>query len=143
MLPDIADLTVLTARALPPFGYHIVLTAGGRLVELHAAMTATWRPDWVFDAFADDQALHIAFPPSYVQAGSGVTTLHRRGQSQIFGPATHNGYEGEWRAIAGIVAGRQAPPPLSTLIDDLRFALQLADDAAARVRGTDRIEVTA
>ena len=142
MLPDIDDLTVLTARALQPFGYHIVLTAGAKLIELHAAMTATWRPDWVFEAFADDQALHIDFPPSYVQAGSGVTTLQRAGRSQVFGPATHNGYEGEWRAIADIVFGRQAPPALSTLIDDLRFALRLADAAAARVRSSDRIEVS-
>ena len=60
-----------------------------------------------------------------------MTTLRDPDRSEVFGPATHNGYEGEWRAIADIVCGRQRPTALATLIDDLRFALQLADDAAA------------
>ena len=67
-------------RASPPLGYQIVLTAGGKRIELHAAMTATWRPDWALEAFSDELALHIEFPPSYVHAGSGVTTIRTAGR---------------------------------------------------------------
>ena len=75
LLPRFDDLHVLSAHALAPFGYQIVLTAGGKTVELHAAMTATWRPDWVLEAFSDHRALRVEFSPSYVHAGSGVTTI--------------------------------------------------------------------
>ena len=64
LLPRFDDVEVLSAHASAPLGYHIVLTAGGKRIELHAAMTATWRPDWVLEAFSDDQALRIEFSPS-------------------------------------------------------------------------------
>jgi len=134
LLPRFDDVTVLSADALKPFGYQIVLTAGGKLIELHAAMTATWRPEWTLEAFSDDQALRIEFSPSYVHAGSATTAIQRAGQTRTFGPVGHNGYEGEWRTIAAIVRGEQAAPDLATLIDDLRFAIAIADEAAQVVR---------
>ena len=48
----------------------------------------------------------------------------------MFGPESHNGYEGEWRDLAAIVRGEQKAPPTQALIDDLRFAIMLADAAA-------------
>jgi myo-inositol 2-dehydrogenase / D-chiro-inositol 1-dehydrogenase len=137
------DLAVLSAHALQPFGYQIVLTVGGKLVELHAAMTATWRPEWVLEAFSDDQSLRVEFSPSYVHAGSGVSTHRSGGRAATFGPAPSNGYEGEWREIHGIVHGHRAPPEMSTLIDDLSFALTLAAAAAASVRSSRPMEVSA
>jgi predicted dehydrogenase len=143
LLPRFDDLVVLRAHALQPFGYQIVLTAGGKLVELHAAMTSTWRPEWVLEAFSDDQSLRVEFSPSYVHAGSAVSTLRAGTRATTFGPAPHNGYEGEWRDIHDIVRGHQAPPDLSSVIDDLSFALILADAAAASVRSSRPMQVSA
>jgi len=143
LLPRFDDLAVLSAHAWRPFGYQIVLTAGGKLVELHAAVTATWRPDWSLEAVSDDLALRTEFPPSYVHAGSATTSLYRADQSRTFGPVSHNGYEGEWRHLAGVVRGEHAPPDLTTLIDDLRFAIAVADQATQLVRSGDVAKVSA
>ena len=134
LLPRFDDLVVHSANALAPFGYQIVLTAGGRRVVLHATMSATWQPQWVLEAHSDHRALHVEFPPSYVHAGSAVATLRTATSSQTWGPATHNGYEGEWRDIAAIVRGEKGPPPTADLIDDLRFAIAIADAAANLIR---------
>lgn len=134
LLPDHRDLQVLSAHVVAPFGYQIVAVAGGRRLELHAVMSATWRPEWLFEAVAPDRVARIQFTPSYVHAGSGVATLHTPGRAVTYGPATHNGYEGEWRAIAAIVRGEQPVPPVQPLVDDLSFAVALADAAAAAVR---------
>lgn len=142
-LPSFDDLTVLSARSLTPFGYEIVLTAGGRRVELHALMSETWQPAWHLQAFAPDQILSIEFTPSYVQAGSAVSRLHRGGATTVFGPFDSNGYEAEWRELHEIVSGEVPARATEPLIDDLRFALVLADAAADAVRTSQRVEVLA
>jgi myo-inositol 2-dehydrogenase / D-chiro-inositol 1-dehydrogenase len=134
LLPRIDDLEVQAAVPLFPFGYQILATAGGRRIELHGAVTATWQPSWVFEAYSDDQVLEAEFTPSYVQAGSAVSTLRSPAETRTFGPAPFNGYEGEWREIAAIVNDQAPAPDLAGLIDDLRFALALADQAARIVR---------
>jgi predicted dehydrogenase len=118
-LPHFAELTILSATPIAPFGYRIMLTVAGKRVELHAAMTATWEPAWVFEAFGDNQALHVEF-----------------------GPYAHNGYEGEWRRIAEIATG--ASPALDTdaLIDDLRFAIDIAGGAADLIRTRHSVGVS-
>lgn len=135
-LPRFDDVEVLRAHVIAPFGYQIVLIAGGKRIELHAAVTATWNPDWTLEVFSDDQTLHIQFSPSYVQAGSGVTTIRSAGTASVFGPKTANGYEGEWGDLAAIVRGEQEAPASQALIDDLRFAILLADAATQSVRRT-------
>ncbi len=143
LLPRFDDVKVLRAHVIAPLGYQVVLTAGGKRIQLHAAMTATWRPDWALEAFSNELALHIEFPPSYVHAGSGVTTIRTARRASVFGPESHNGYEGEWRDLAAIVRGEQKAPPTQALIDDLRFAIMLADTAAESIRCTDAKQAVA
>ncbi|GAB2586443.1 hypothetical protein GCM10009593_26860 [Microlunatus antarcticus] len=143
MLPSFDDLVVHSAHPLTPFGYQIVLTAGGKRVVLHAAMSATWKPEWVLEAWSDSSALHLEFSPSYVHAGSAVATLRSAESSQTWGPATHNGYEGEWREITAIVRDGKAPPRTAELIDDLRFAVAVADASALLIRSGQRERVLA
>ena len=139
LVPRFDDLVVHSAYALAPFGFQIVLTAGAKRIELHATMPANpWRPEWVLEAYSDDQALRVEFSPSFVQAGSAVATLHTAESSQTWGPAPSNGYEGEWRALAAIARGRQTPPSIEDLIDDLRFALAIGDASADVVRAHGR-----
>jgi predicted dehydrogenase len=136
-VPDFADLEVLRAEAVRPFGYVVLVRAGGRTIELTAQVasgaTAVWKPDWTFEAVGPDSALAVTFTPSYVQAGSAVAELTAGGRTQAAGPFGHNGYEGEWRRIAGIVGGTEHAPAASELIDDLRFALAIVDGARAHV----------
>lgn len=132
-VPSFDDLAVLHASRVNPFGYVFVLRAGGRTIELTAAMNNTWMPDWAFKAIGPDSALKVPFTPSYVQAGSAVAEFQRDGRRTIVGPLTHNGYEGEWRRIADIVNGAASAPALETLIDDLTFALAIASGARTYV----------
>jgi myo-inositol 2-dehydrogenase/D-chiro-inositol 1-dehydrogenase len=134
LLPRFHDLVVHSAYGIAPFGYQIVLTAAGKQVVLHAAVSATWQPEWVLEVYSDDQVLKVAFSPSYVHAGSAVATLRTGESCQTWGPATYNGYEGEWRDVAAIVRGELSSPDTGELIDDLRFAIAVADAAADLIR---------
>lgn len=129
--PDFKDIEVLEARHVRPFGYVISLRTPTRTIELRAAMNNTWKPEWSFEAFSDDAALRINFTPSYVQAGSAVATFSRGSGTTVHGPFEHNGYEGEWRELAALATGAKQPPAAQTLIDDLTFALDIADATVA------------
>ena len=148
--PDFAQIEVLQARHVRPFGYVISLRTPTRTIELRAAMNSTWKPEWSFEAIADDSALRIDFTPSYVQAGSAVATLTSRNGTETgrFGPFGHNGYEGEWRELAAMARGTRQAPPARTLIDDLTFALDIADAtvvsvAAGHAGATEKAGATA
>ncbi|MCA4134369.1 Gfo/Idh/MocA family protein [Arthrobacter sp. M4] len=125
--PDFEDIEVLQARHVRLFGYVISLRTGTRTIELRAAMNQTWKPEWTFEAISDNEALRIEFTPSYVHAGSAVATFTRGGETVSYGPFDHNGYEGEWRELAELARGTKQPPSAQTLIDDLTFALVIAD----------------
>ncbi len=125
--PDFLDFEVLTARHVRPFGYVISLRCGDRIIELRAAMNKTWKPEWAFEAISDDAALRVDFTPSYVQAGSAVATITRGATSTTYGPFEHNGYEGEWRELAQLALGTNQPPSAESLINDLTFAIAIAD----------------
>lgn len=131
-LPNANALQIDSATVLKPFGYSIMGTADGRTVQLLGRMHAHWQPAWELEVFSDDIALHIEFTPSYVHAGSAVATLtYADGTSRRFGPFNHNGYEGEWRALHDLIGGNEtAAPSGTTLIDDLTFALLVADNAS-------------
>ncbi|WP_284985353.1 Gfo/Idh/MocA family oxidoreductase [Arthrobacter sp. fls2-241-R2A-172] len=129
--PDFKDIEVLEARHVRPFGYVISLRTPTRTIELRAAMNNTWKPEWSFEAISDAAALHIDFTPSYVQAGSATATLTRGTTTTVLGPFDHNGYEGEWRELAALATGAKQPPTAQTLIDDLTFALDIADATVA------------
>lgn|GEM_PF-333181 len=131
--PDFAEVEVLEARIARPFGYIISLRTPTRTIELRAAMNNTWKPEWSFEAFSDDASVRVDFTPSYVQAGSAVATFSRAGETAVHGPFDHNGYEGEWRELTALATGTRQPPSARTLIDDLTFALDIAEATAARV----------
>lgn len=137
-IDDFTDLTVHSARVLEPSGYEIVLTVGGATVRLHALQGDLWRPEWVLQAWSTDAVMRVEFSPSYVHSGSATGTFTRGGKQTTFGPATHNGYEGEWRRLVDIIQGTAEPIPMQTLIDDLRFAHLVADAASAVARASHR-----
>ncbi|OFI38531.1 oxidoreductase [Arthrobacter sp. SW1] len=140
-VPHFEDLEILQARHVRPFGYLVSLRAAGRSIELRAAMGNTWKPAWTFEAFSDDAALRVDFSPSYVQAGSAAATLSTANERRSFGPYGHNGYEGEWRELARLAGGGAPRRGTESLIDDLAFALAIAEPSAeaatAELMGAD------
>jgi myo-inositol 2-dehydrogenase/D-chiro-inositol 1-dehydrogenase len=125
---------VTAARRLDPFGYAITLRAGDRIVELLGVMHEHWLPRWELEILAEHEALCLEFTPSYVHAGSGTGELHREDGSVLsLGGADHNGYEGEWRALADHLENGGPIPSPETLIADLDFALSIADQSSALV----------
>ncbi|MCL2795002.1 MAG: Gfo/Idh/MocA family oxidoreductase [Microbacteriaceae bacterium] len=125
---------VVGAEPLAPFGYLIHLEAGGVPIELHATMSENWNPDWRLTVTGADQEIGVEFTPSYVQAGSGTGRRFASGRITEFTPADFNGYEGEWRHFADIVRGGEQRIPTAELIDDLVFALEIAEQAADTAR---------
>lgn len=128
--PDFASVEVLHAETVRPFGYLISLRAGSVTIELRAAMNNTWEPAWTFEAIGHDASLCLDFTPSYVHAGSATARIRRAGSTTVLGPFGHNGYEGEWRELAGIARGTGSAPGADTLLHDLEFALAIAGAAA-------------
>ena len=133
-LPSFADLDVLRADIAAPWGYVISGTASGKVVHLQAGITDAWAPEWTLEVIGDELSLRVTFTPSYVQGGSAVATLHSSAGTRTFGPFALSGYEAEWIALARIARGQDTPPPPVELIDDLRFAIALADQSSSQIR---------
>lgn len=136
-LPAWAEVGVVSADLLPPFGYAIDATAGGRLLQLVGGVGAPWEPAWTFEAHADDTSLVVTMPPSYVHSGSTIASLTTSDGTRVFGPFAHNGYEGEWRALHELLTkgSNRLIPPMTHLIDDLGFALDISGSAAGVLAG--------
>jgi predicted dehydrogenase len=134
--PDFEDLEVRSCLLPHPAGYLLNLRVGDRDVQVSAVNTHSWEPEWTFEAISDDAALRIDFTPSYVQAGSATAVLRRGGETVTYGPYASNGYEEEWRFLAGLVQGTEQPLDLDGLIHDLTFALAVAGAGADAVRAT-------
>ena len=79
--------------------------------------------------FGSRSELHVQFPPSYVLAGSATSTLSTS-ESQSVWQYPVNGYQQEWLHLSDVVNGRaELAPPVQTAVDDLLYALHLADGA--------------
>src|SRR5699024_9629711 len=70
--PDWEQAEVLSAQVTGANGYLVHLRVGDRHVRLFGAHTHTLQPEWRLEAIADDMALDLAFPNSYVHAGSAI-----------------------------------------------------------------------
>lgn len=135
-VPAGSAVNVLSAQVLQTGGYLVTLTAGPVLVHLHAQLPVAGGPSWTLAVDAPSGRIRTSFTPSYVHAGSASTQVFAEGSSQLFGPYAPNGYEGEWLAIWDALNGNGRPPALKDLVDDLEFAIAIADGAAARIAST-------
>lgn len=125
VFPGVGELRV--ARYVPPFGYVLALSDGDRSAELLAYMDGTWPPHWEWHAVGRSHELRVQFPPSYVLAGSARAEIVGKGSTTVF-EYDHNGYQAQWRHLHAVAAGEEPPlVPLAQAVDDLVFALDLAD----------------
>ncbi len=134
-----AEVLVSTAEYLPPFGYAITARAGATVIDITGFLHQHWKPMWELEAVSADASLRIEFTPSFVHAGSATAVYTDASGTRRFGLADHNGYEGEWRALAQAAHGdRSLTPDPTSLVADLVFALDIAETAAAlQLNGAD------
>ena len=113
-----------------PFGYILALASGERSAQMLGFIPGAWQPDWTLQAWGEDAVLRVGFPPSYVLAGSATAELTTGGARSVW-QYPENGYQAEWRHTAD-VAEKVAEPSitLQDIVDDLLFALDVADGAA-------------
>ena len=125
-----SEVEVKAARVLMPFGYILTLASGERSAQMLGFIPGAWQPDWTLQAWGEDAVLRVGFPPSYVLAGSATAELSSGGTRSVW-HYPENGYQAEWRHTAE-VAERSAEPSitLQDIVDDLLFALDIADGAA-------------
>jgi predicted dehydrogenase len=125
------------ATFLEPFGYLLSLRGGdGRTADVIGALHGGRHTSWTFDAWGDRTWLHTDFTPSFVHAGSAVTTVGDDRARRRYGPFPANGYEQEWRALADPAPGTDVVSryDLDTVLADIAFAADLAEAAAGLVR---------
>lgn len=134
-LPQWRELEVVSADLLDPAGYVVMIRAGDRLAQIVGSFRSHWLPEWRFEVTASSAALAIEFPPSYVLAGSGSASLHSVGEQRTFGGSDATGYEGEWQRLHQLATGADFDErELDGLIDDLSFAVLIADRAGEHLR---------
>lgn len=121
---------VVRARAVAPWGYDILLAGAAGSVHLTAVMGGTWDPAWHFTAENAEVAVRVAFPPSYVLAGSATACVSDAAGVRCWRDPD-NGYQAEWRHLADVVDGlAELQVPLAEVIDDVDVTLRLAATAA-------------
>jgi hypothetical protein len=133
-LPEFEKVRVEHAEFLEPWGYLALLSAGERIVQLTGVIHERWNSQWSFEAIGSRASLHMEFTPSFVHAASAVAKLRTGELTTVLGPFPANGYQAEWEQIWDAVHGDvSAVPPLQTLIDDLMFAVDIAEQSAALI----------
>lgn len=125
-----SDVAVADARVVMPLGYRLTLVSAGRSAQLVSFMPGAWQPEWTLEAWADRAVMRVWFPPSYVLAGSARADV-ADGLTHAGWQFPGNGYQAEWLRVADAAEGDMgAAAPIKDVVDDLRFALAVADGAA-------------
>jgi predicted dehydrogenase len=121
---------VVEARRHPPFGYSLLIRAGDQVAELLAVMPGQWPPSWTFEASGPDHRLHVDFGPSYIAGASGRALLSDANGDRGFAFG-ENGYAAQWRHLHdALTSDTPLDMPVEQAIEDLAYALDLADAAA-------------
>lgn len=136
MLRDLAPAIdeVLYARAIAPIGYVVGYRASGIPVRLTTVMLpdgadATWR----LDITTDTDRVDVRFPPAFVHIGSALVHVsHENGRETTYPASAEDGYLAEWRVLAEVLAGADVVGD-DELLEDARYAIALADAAAALI----------
>lgn len=138
-LPLVRDLAprfdrVVFARVVPPIGYAVGFVASGIPIQLTTVML----PDgadalWRVTVSTEHDRLDVTFPPAFVHAGSArVRARLADGRDATFPHDPRDGYVAEWTALAELLDSGM-PVEYEELLDDIRYTLRLASEAAELV----------
>lgn len=134
-VPDLDGVELLSAEVRRPGGYLFHLQTGTTHIRVDAIAARTiWQPSWTLDVISDDVAVHVDFTPSYVHAGSAIGRVRRDGTTATYGPYSSNGYEEEWLYVGRLIRGEAAHPDVQQVVDDVLFAIDMADRGAEFIR---------
>ncbi|MGX5715821.1 Gfo/Idh/MocA family protein [Arthrobacter sp. MAHUQ-56] len=125
---------VVYARIAPPLGYLVGYRAGAILVQLALAMLPDG-PDalWRMAIATSHDRIEVDFPPPFVHAGSATTRVRSADGRWTHGRREpEDGYVAEWRRLASLLDGNLRVE-YDELLADARYAIELADAAAARL----------
>lgn len=133
LVPRVED--VVYARAVAPIGYAI----GYRGLSTSVQLSAVMLPDgaeafWRIRLTTATDIVDVEFPPAFVHDGSATASV--RGATGVvtsYPRDIEDGYLREWSVLAALMNGDQAVE-YDELLDDMRYALTLADAASAAVR---------
>lgn len=138
-LPLVRDLApaferVVFAGPVAPLGYAVGFVASGIPVQLTTVMLADGADAlWRITVTTTQDRLDVAFPPAFVHVGSAsVRVLAADGRDTTYAIEAEDGYLAEWRALAQALSDG-VPVEYDELLDDVRYGLRLAEDAAALV----------
>ena len=138
-LPLLRDLAprldrVVFARPIAPIGYCIGFIAGDVLVRLTAVMLPSGAEAlWRFAVSTGRDLVDVEFPPAFVHDGSARARVrHVDGRVSEYPPQSDDGYLAEWRVVAALAGGTEAVE-YDEILADARYAIELADAAAAAV----------
>lgn len=126
-LPLVRDLAprferMVFARAVAPLGFVLGFRASGIPVRMSAVMLpagadALWRVEMT----TDTDIVSVAFPPSFVHAGSAeVSVISGTDRAATYPRDTEDGYLAEWRALADLLRGAAAAE-YDAVLDDLHY----------------------
>ncbi|MBM7505216.1 Gfo/Idh/MocA family protein [Agromyces aurantiacus] len=138
-LPAVRDLApvfegVDFAVPVTPLGYAIGFRASGIPVLLTAIMLPDGPdPAWRITVDAAIDRVDVEFPPAFVHTGSAEVRV-RGGdlRTTAYPRDPEDGYVREWRALAELLDG-SAVMEYHEILDDARFAIDLAEAASAAV----------
>jgi predicted dehydrogenase len=138
-LPAVRDIApgideVVYAKVVSPIGYLVGYRAGGVLVQLALTMLPEG-PDalWRMSIATSHDRIEVNFPPAFVHAGSAATRVRSAdGLWTEYPRDDEDGYVAEWRLLASLLE-ENAPVEYDELLADARYAIDLADAAAAKV----------
>ncbi|MCH6230934.1 Gfo/Idh/MocA family oxidoreductase [Microbacterium sp. CFH 31415] len=141
-LPLVRDLApvferVVFARPVAPLGYAVGFVASGIPVQLTTVMLpAGGDALWRLTVTTTSDRLDVTFPPAFVHVGSAsVRVVSADGRDTAYAGQAEDGYLAEWRALAQVIEDG-VPVEYDELLDDVRYSLRLAEDAAALVEAT-------
>jgi predicted dehydrogenase len=139
-LPLVRDLApgpveLVYARAVAPVGFAIGYRAGDVLVQLTAVMHQDGADTlWRMGISTADDRIEVEFPPPFVHAGSAAVRVRAPdGRWTNYRGAADDGYLQEWRALAALMRAG-GPIEYEDILDDARYAIELADAAATSIR---------
>ena len=137
LLRDLAPgpIDIVYARAVAPIGFAIGYRAGEVLVQMTAVMHQDGADSlWRMGISTADDRIEVDFPPPFVHAGSAAVRVRASdGRWTSYRRTDEDGYLQEWRALAALMRS-DGPIEYEDILDDARYAIDLADAAARSIR---------
>lgn len=115
------------AIALAPYGYALTLGGGAATVCLTAHFHAHPTVEWTLQRWTGSDVMTIAFPPSYVHAGSATVSIREGGVETVTGPYPTDGYLQQWRHLIGLMRTGQDRAERVEILADTRYLLRIVE----------------